>query len=90
MIVEKKAYIIWRPSKDGKVLFLGEELDIQDSLGEAWEEESIDNSRIYFDKDMAQDKADFENRVGDIRQQIRRGQETEDNIWRVKEFEIKF
>ena len=89
MIVDKKAYVVWRP-KNGKVVFLGEELDSQDNLGESWESEAIDDSRIYFDKDIAQDTADWENEYGDIRLYIRRGQETEDNLWRVKEFEIKF
>lgn len=89
MIVDKKAYVVWRP-KNGKVIFLAEELDSQDMLGESWESETIDDSRIYFYKDMAQDEADFQNKYGDIRQRIENGEETEDNIWRVKEFKIQF
>ncbi len=90
MVVEKKAYVVWRPTKDGKVIFLGEELDSQDYLGMSWESETIDDSRIYFDKDMAQDTADSENKSGDIYWKIERGEESEDNIWRVKEFKIEF
>ena len=89
MIVDKKAYVVWRP-KNGKVIFLGEELDSQDMLGESWESETIDNSRIYFSREMAQDEADFQNKYGDMHWRIERGEESKDNIWRAKEFEIKF